>query len=67
MEMNKTTVYTLNREDIQEACYSLFVQKLKGLKINAYFEVGDVKFLDSDDEGIYGLSAELKIIEKENI
>lgn len=66
MEINKTTVYTLTKEDIREVCYFLFVQKLKGLEVNACFEVSDIKLLDYDEE-FNGLSAELKITKKENI
>jgi len=66
MEINKTTVYTLTKEDIREVCYSLFVQKLKGLGINACFGVIDVK-IDSEDGDLTDIFAELKITEKENI
>lgn len=69
MEINKTTVYTLTKEDIREVCYSRFVQKLKGLGVNAGFEVSDVKLSGYDDNNgdLDHLTAELKITEKENI
>lgn len=69
MKANKTTVYTLNKEDIREVCYSLFVQKLKTQGINAYFEVDAVKI-----EGYGGIDgymtdvwAQLTIVEDETI
>lgn len=67
MEINKTTVYTLTKENIREVCYALFVHKFKKLGINACFDVGEVKLLHYDDEEFNGLTAELKITEKENI
>lgn len=67
MEINKTTVYTLTKSDIQEVCYSLFVQKLKALGVNAYFEVGDVKLLECAYLPITDLLAELIITEKETL
>lgn len=66
MEVNKTTTYTLTKNDIQEVCYSLFVQKLKALGVNAYFEVGHVKLTDYYEE-VIGLTAELTITEKETL
>ncbi len=43
MKIEETVVYTLTKEDIREVCYSLFVQKLKKLGVNAYFEVDSVE------------------------
>jgi len=63
MKVNKTTVYTLDKEAIREVCYSLFVQKLKAQGINAYFEVNSVQIEINGDE----VQAQLTIVEDESI
>ena len=50
MEMKTTTVYTLSKEEIEKACYSMFVQKMKDLGINTWFDVSDIELLGYDDD-----------------
>jgi len=47
MEINKTTVYTLTKEEIETACYSAYTRKLEALKVNAWFSGNDIKFFAS--------------------
>jgi len=70
MEINKTTIYKLSKEDIREVCYSLFVQSLKKLGVSSYFEVSDIKidgYGDSQEGGLLDLWVELTITEKESL
>jgi len=63
MEINKTTVFKLTRNDIQEVLYSAFVQQLKRKEVNAFFQVEDVKITIGDD--LQDIWAELTIKETE--
>ena len=67
MEINKTTIFKLTRNDIQEILYSAFVQQLKRKEINAFFQVENVEVrIDTDINGdLQDIWAELTIKETE--
>lgn len=68
MEINKTTIYTLTKEEIETACYSAYVSKLGDLKVNAWFSGSDIKFFAetfSENDSVFEMRCELTIIENE--
>ena len=70
MEINKTTVYTLSKEEIETACYSAYVRKLEALKVNAWFAGSEIKFFAStstEDDAVFDMRCELEIVENDQI
>ena len=58
MQKQVTAIFELTREEIREALYDYFVQKLKANNINAYFAPEQIN-LNEEEQDIY-ITLEIK-------